>query len=133
MAAAVLARSRSFTSRYEQGIAHSTIVNWAHDETRSRYLTGALGARRALDLDSLAVADPGQRLRELIEGEERAQQGNGVDGTGRHQVGRRAEAVQDRHRPEDGDLVVVDAERGERHGRVAAGDSEDEQPAAPLK
>src|ERR1035441_786458 len=50
MAAAVLARSRSFTSRYEQGIAHSTIVNWAHDETRSRYLTGALGtAARAAD------------------------------------------------------------------------------------
>lgn len=28
-----LARSQSFTSRYEQEIAHSTIVNWPQDET----------------------------------------------------------------------------------------------------
>jgi hypothetical protein len=34
--------SRPFTGCHEQGIAHSTVVNRSHDETRPHYLTGAL-------------------------------------------------------------------------------------------
>src|SRR5205814_4955462 len=40
--ASSLARSRSFTTRYEQGIAHSTAVN-GHTKNSTCYLTGALG------------------------------------------------------------------------------------------
>ena len=75
----------------------------------------------------------GQRLRELGQAPRRPEQRGGVDGSRRHQIGRGAEAVQHGHRAEHGDLVVVDPERGQRHGGVAAGHPEDQQPPAAVQ
>src|SRR5713226_1569261 len=46
-------RSRSFTTRSKQGVAHTTIANRRHAETRPRYLTDALaGQPEAASADS---------------------------------------------------------------------------------
>src|SRR5690349_10522894 len=61
-----------------------------------------------LHLQARAAAHLGQRLGVLLQRQGVGEQRVRVDRAGSHEVERGAEAVQHGHRPDDGDLVVVD-------------------------
>src|SRR3569833_291215 len=87
-------------------------------------------SREYLHLEARAAAHLGERLGVLLQRQRVREQRIGVDRTVRDEVERGAAAVQHGHRADEGDFVVVDAERRQRDAGLGARDAEDEQPAA---